>query len=146
MKGPRTEGITVSALLAVPPDRVVPYLIPQHSSLSLPSHLLFLLYLDHDACKHHGSASTITKEITPKTHPKRGPSFISLGVRTKGLDKDPPARDCSYGIFRKRMQTSILGFGALATAIYSRDLISEAALHASRGSIPSKGEMRHFQQ
>ena len=61
-------------------------------------------------------------------------------------DKNPPARDCPYGIFGKRMQRSILGFGSLATAIYSRELISEAALHASHGSTPSKGEMRHFQQ
>lgn len=40
-----------------------------------------------------------------------------------------------------------MGFGSLTTAIYSRDLISEAALNESHGdSTPGKGDMRYFHQ
>lgn len=37
-----------------------------------------------------------------------------------------------------------MGFGSLATAFYTSELITEAALNASHGTTPSKGDMRHF--
>ncbi|KAF9786832.1 hypothetical protein BJ322DRAFT_1019413 [Thelephora terrestris] len=74
-------------------------------------------------------------------------SFMSLGMRTKGWDKNTPSRDCAYGVFGKRMQRSIMGFGSLATAIYSRDLISETILNQSHGNLsPGKSGMRYFHQ
>jgi hypothetical protein len=40
-----------------------------------------------------------------------------------------------------------MGFGSLATAFYSRELITEAALNASHGiSNPDKSNMRYFHQ
>ncbi|KAF9642730.1 hypothetical protein BDM02DRAFT_3192787 [Thelephora ganbajun] len=72
---------------------------------------------------------------------------MSLGMRTKGWDKNPPLRDCPYGIFRKHMQRSLMGFGSLATAFYSHDLISETALNESHGtSNPGKGNMCYFHE
>jgi len=40
-----------------------------------------------------------------------------------------------------------MGFGSLATAFYSREMISEATLNASHGtSDPAKSDMRYFHQ
>ena len=40
-----------------------------------------------------------------------------------------------------------MGFGSLATAFYSRDLISEAVLNASHGTLdPGKRNMSYFKQ
>jgi hypothetical protein len=40
-----------------------------------------------------------------------------------------------------------MGFGSLATAFYSREMISEAILNASHGtSNPAKRDMRYFHQ
>jgi len=40
-----------------------------------------------------------------------------------------------------------MGFGSLATAFYSREMISEATLNASHGtSDPVKSNMRYFHQ
>ncbi|KAF9643155.1 hypothetical protein BDM02DRAFT_3192109 [Thelephora ganbajun] len=92
--------------------------------------------------RHWGSG-----EAASKKHPRRAFSFMSLGTRTKGWDKNPPPRDCPYGIFGKRMQRSLMGFGSLATAFYLRDLISKAALNESHGTLnPGKGNMRHFHE
>ncbi|KAF9643823.1 hypothetical protein BDM02DRAFT_3191156 [Thelephora ganbajun] len=92
--------------------------------------------------RHHGS-----REAASKKHPRRAFSFMSLGTRTRGWDKNPPPRDCPYGIFGKRMQRSLMGFGSLATAFYSRELISEAILNESHGtSNPGKRNMHYFHE
>ncbi|KAF9642422.1 hypothetical protein BDM02DRAFT_3193291 [Thelephora ganbajun] len=95
--------------------------------------------------RHCGSG-----EAASKKHPRRTFSFMSLGTRTRGSDrwdKNPPLRDCPYGIFGKHMQRSLMGFGSLATAFYSRELISEAILNESHGtSNPGKRNMRYFHE
>ena len=45
------------------------------------------------------------------------------------------------------MQRSIMGFGSLATAIYSRKMISEATLNESHGTMnPGKSNMCYFHE
>ncbi|KAF9778132.1 hypothetical protein BJ322DRAFT_1114383 [Thelephora terrestris] len=93
--------------------------------------------------RHRGS-----KEAdTAKKRPRKAFSFMSLGSRTKGWDKNAPRSDCPYGIFGKRMQRSLMGFGSLVTAIYSQEMITEATLNASHGILnPGKGNMRYFHE
>lgn len=88
-----------------------------------------------------------SREIARNAHPRRAFSFMSHGIKTKGWDKNPPRSDCPYVIFGKRMQRTILGFGSIGTAFYSRKLISEAVLNEMYGlTNVSKGDMRYFHQ
>ena len=75
---------------------------------------------------------------------------INLSIFRKPMgsnrwDKNPPPRDCPYGRFGKQMQRSIMGFGSLATAFHTRELISEVTLNESHGQKnPDKGDMCYF--
>ncbi|KAF9784523.1 hypothetical protein BJ322DRAFT_1109240 [Thelephora terrestris] len=89
----------------------------------------------------------VSEGLVEKKRPRRKFSLMSLGSRTKGWDKNAPSSDCRYGVFGKRMQRSIMGFGSLATAIYLRELISEVTLNMSHGTPdPGKSEMRYFHE
>ena len=62
-------------------------------------------------------------------------------------DKNLLPKDCRYAMFGKCVQRSIMGFGSLATVIYTRELISEVTLNMSHGTEnPSAGDMRYFHQ
>ncbi|KAF9785688.1 hypothetical protein BJ322DRAFT_1188188 [Thelephora terrestris] len=93
--------------------------------------------------RHRGSKEA----VVAKKRPGKRFSFISLGSKTKGWDKNPPARDCPYFVFGKRLQRSLMGFGSLMTAIYSQEMITEATLNAMHGTLdPGKSNMRYFHE